>query len=51
MIAEECLKKELDDEHKPISQLLKEILEDLRDLRQRIVDNSQMRRELIEISF
>ena len=51
MISKECLKMELEDENKPISQLLKEILEDLRNLRQRIVENSQMRRELIEISF
>ncbi len=51
MIAEECLKKELEDEHKPISQLLKEILEDLRNLRQKIVENSQLRSELIEFSF
>jgi hypothetical protein len=51
MISEECFKKEQEDENKPISQLLKEILEDLRNLRHRIVENSQMRGELLEISF
>jgi len=39
MIVEECLKMELKDENKPISQLIKEILEDLRNLRQKIVEN------------
>jgi len=51
MISEECFNMELEDENKPISQLLKEMLEDLRILRKRIAENSQMRRELIEISY
>ena len=51
MISEECSRVELKDEHKPISQLLKEILNDLKDLRKRIIENSQTQRELIEISF
>ena len=51
MISEECFKMEQEDENKPISQLVKEMLEDLRILRKRIVENSQMRRELIEISY
>lgn len=38
-----------EDENKPISQLLKEMLEDLRIYRRRIVENIQMRREFIEI--
>ena len=51
MIAEEYLKTEQKDENKPINQLLQEILEDLRNLRQKIAENSQLRRELIEFSF
>ncbi len=51
MIVEECLKIKQKDENKPITQLLQEILEDLRNLRQKIVENSQLRSELIEFSF
>jgi hypothetical protein len=51
MIAEECLKREEKDEKKPINQLLQEIMEDLKNLRQKIAENSQLRRELIEFSF
>jgi hypothetical protein len=51
MIAEECLKTEQKDENKPLNQLLQEILEDLRNLRQKIAENSQLRSELIEFSF
>ena len=51
MIVEECLKTEQKDKNKPIQELVQEILEDLRKLRQKIAENSQLRRELIEFSF
>jgi hypothetical protein len=49
MISEECYKIRPEDENKPTSQLIKEMLEDLRILRRQIVKNIQMHRELTDI--